>query len=200
MTHAFHPTWNSFNQEAGGTSSGNPPLPLPDVMRRLPTSGVLPSGEGAGFDFRQHTDVRAETSPSGDEPGITGVGINYPYPYPNASTPIEFAMVSGHYYASGTEYVKVLPQMFTEEWWEASGVVKTYPPSEGTLYNGGASIFAYSGGRSQFSNGVFVSGKQINDFKIWNDFVHHELVVGQQVKIPFLSSYTVSTGVWNPYG
>jgi len=140
--------------------SGITPLPEDqDSYNKLVPSGLLlPSGEANFFDFRQHTSSDWDLiTPSAIEDGvyaspssdlatinsnykieddflrhkeyklsidpqstlkkIVGSGINYPFPYPyNKSFPFNAEN-----------------EMFSEKWWEASGIFKTYPPASGRL-------------------------------------------------------------------
>jgi hypothetical protein len=176
--------WSDFyNEELG------PSLPLTGEQQENTVSGVLPSGEGGGFDFTQSTKSRKEA------PAYVGSGINVPFPYPNTSTAEEFAFVSG-------ENRTIFPDKFSEEWWEVSGIIKTYPPNDGSLADSEnqSGIFHYNGDYSRFSNSVTARSNQIEDFNIFNSFIYHEQSEGgKAVKIPFISNYRISVN-WNPYG
>lgn len=162
------PNWEDFYNEGIG-----PNLPLGQAQRVQGPSGVLPSGEGGGFDFRQS-------------------GINHPYPYPNLNTPDEFAFPSGTTRAD-------FPDQFSSGWWNVSGVLKTYGPDEGTLVDSEreSGIFHFNDLLSRFSNSQAVSGKQISDFTIFNPYIHHQRSPSNKddasvIEIPYLSTYDVS--------
>lgn len=166
------PSWSDFHNAGRG-----PDLPLSDAARRQLVSGVLPSGEANGLDFAQQN-----------------TAINQPFPYPNDNTSEEFA------FTSGTDRA-MFPDQFDEDWWDASGVVKTYPPEEGALVddNSESGVFHFNQLLSQFSNASQIIKQQIDDFTIFNPYVHHEnLPAGQSsqkatpVLIPYVSTYQVS--------
>jgi len=162
-----NPTWDDFYQEGLG-----PQLPLTSEQRVPPVSGVLPSGEGGGFDYTQDRAMR------GEAPEYLGSGINLPFPYPNAETAEQFK-IDGHAY--------------DDEWWAASGIFKTFGPSGGPLYDtdNESSIFSFDGLTSNFSNSQDIVEAQIDDFTIFNNYIHHE-------RLP--SNLTVNNGVvWIPY-
>ena len=175
MTHAYKPKWSDFYEEELG-----PYLPLSSGQQTIPISGVLPSGESGGFDNIQYHRSRAEAI------GAKGSGINFPYPYPNTTT-------QNKYKTNGNSY--------TESWWETSGILKTYPPDDGILLdeNRESGIFHYNFSKGRFSNGEDVKSSQIEDFTIFNDYIHHELVSFGIVTIPYISTFKVSIN-WNPYG
>lgn len=171
------PTWDNFYNEGLG-----PKLPLSAAARTQGVSGVLPSGESNSLDFEQQ-----------------GTAINEPFPYPNTDTPENKAFPSGQ---SRSQF----PNQFSDAWWAASGVVKTYGPDQGTLVDEEreSGVFHFSELLSQFSNAQDVVAKQIDDFTIFNDYIHHETVPpnaskGSVVRIPFLSTYNVSID-FNVYG
>lgn len=187
MTHAHKPTWLDFYNEGLG-----PLLPLTSAQQQQLVSGILPSGESAGFDHAQLHAARNES------PVNRGSGINEPFPYPNQSTLEQYAFVSGENYAK-------FPDKFSDEWWEASGIIKTYPEDSGTLVDPGreSGIFHYNNESGIFSNGPAVKSEQIEDFNIFNDFIYHQRIqYGREkilVSIPYISTYRISTN-WNPYG
>lgn len=181
------PDWSDFYNENLG-----PLLPLTENQRKIPVSGVLPSGEHGGFDNSQFHKVRSEAKE------FIGSGINVPHPYPNINTPTEYAYSSGD-----------ITGKFTDQWWATSGIIKTYPSSDGALSdkNRESGIFHYDIGTNRlgklatsgrFSNGEDVLADQISDFKIFNKYIHHEKVRNQLVEIPYISTFRVSID-WNPY-
>jgi hypothetical protein len=168
MVSSGTPTWNDFYLEGIG-----PHLPLSGGQRAQGPSGVLPSGEGGGFDFRQS-------------------GINHPFPYPYTDTPDEFAFPDG---ATRADF----PDQFSSGWWDASGSIRTYGPDEGTLVDSGreSGIFHFNDLLSQFSNADEASGNQITDFTIFNPYVHHQGLPANRnnppaIQIPYLSTYLTS--------
>lgn len=169
------PTWDDFYNQGLG-----PRIPLSQQQRAQGPSGVLPSGEANMFDFRQQ-----------------GSGINTPFPYPNLTTPDNFAFESG---ADRTMF----PDAYSDEWWAASGIVKTYPEASGSTNERESGIFHFSELISQFSNATEVSGNQIDDFTIFNPYVHHQGLPANNnnapaIKIPYVSTYNVSLD-FNAYG
>lgn len=188
MTHTQKPTWELFYEEGLG-----PSLPLSSDQQAIPVSGVLPSGEAAGFDFAQSHKIRREAS------DFIGSGINVPFPYPNQTTPNEYSLLTGETQSQ---------DKFSEEWWEVSGIFKTYPSGDGQLVDAQreSGILHFNGEKSLFSNGSEVSSKQITDFNIFNNYIHHirlpqnnRKIRPSIVKIPFVSTFKVSIN-WNPYG
>lgn len=184
---AYKPKWIDFANE---TPPLGPVLPLTSGQMALPVSGVLPSGEGGGFDYSQSHSVRAEA------PNKIGSGINTPYPYPNIQTSPQYAYLSGEN-PSGK---------FTNDWWEESGILKTYPPDDGFLVDpvNQSGIFHYNGSSGIFSNGESVKSKQIQDFVIFNNYIHHQRMPsnstnGDILSIPYISTFRKSID-WNPYG
>lgn len=170
------PTWDDFYNEGLG-----PQIPLSEVQRALGPSGVLPSGEANSFDFRQQ-----------------GSGINQDYPYPNLTTSDDLAFESDADRAT-------FPDAFSDEWWAASGVVKTYPESSGALADDEreSGIFHFQQLLSRFSNASEVSGNQIDDFTIFNSYIHHQRLPANNnnapaIQIPFVSTYSLSID-WNAY-
>jgi hypothetical protein len=171
------PTWDDFYTEGLG-----PSIPLSEEAREQGPSGVLPSGEANSFDFRQQ-----------------GSAINSPFPYPNLETPEDLAFSDG---VTRSDF----PDAFSDEWWAASGIFKTYGPENDTLVSekDESGIFHFNKLISQFSNAVEVSTKQIDDFTIFNPYIHHErMPVGSRdagaIKIPYVSTSDVSID-FNAYG
>jgi len=80
-----------------------------------------------------------------------------------------------------------------------SGLIETYGP-EGNANTGSVSgTFVASGLTVPFSNSQDAAVTQIDDFTIFNDYVHHESGVNSTaVQIPFLSTYTVAIQ-FDPY-
>ena len=171
------PTWSDFYDEGLG-----PPLPLAPEQRVSPVSGVLPSGEGGGFD------------PSQNPP------INTPFPYPNTSTRESLSFSDGQRKAD-------FPDNFSDEWWDTSGIMSTAPPFSGVLVdeNQESGIFHFNGLSSAFSNGQIAKSLQIENFTIFNPYVHHEHLMSTNrkkkivVEIPFISTYTIAID-FRPYG
>lgn len=161
------PNWDDFYNEGLG-----PDLPLSPTARQQLVSGVLPSGESNGFDFRQH-----------------GSGINSPYPYPNQNTPDELAGITKSDF----------PDQFSDAWWQASGALKTYGPDEGTLVDSEreSGIFHFKQLLSGFSSTSGVGQSGITDFTIFNPYIHHQRLPanatqGDLIEIPFVSTYRTS--------
>jgi hypothetical protein len=164
------PTWNDFYNAGLG-----PQLPLTPQQRVQMVSGVLPSGESNGFDFRQ-------------------VNINEPFPYPNLSTPNDLAFTSGTNRG-------MFPDQFSNDWWDASGIIKTYGPDQDALVDEEreSGIFHFNEFLSQFSNAVDSDTKEIEDFTIFNDYIHHERYPSNRsrplpppIRIPYISTYRVA--------
>jgi hypothetical protein len=167
-----NPTWNDFYSEGLG-----PQLPLSAAQRQSTASGVLPSGEGGGFDYIQDRTVRGESE------GDRGSGINQPFPYPNEDTEASFK----------------LDGAYTTEWWDASGIIKTAGPDGGELYDpeNESSVLGFNGLSSNFSNSQDIVEAQIDDFTIFNNYIHHERI-GGIVSIPYISTYNVAID-FRPY-
>lgn len=192
---AYKPKWSDFANEVPPLG---PILPLSGNQILLPISGVLPSGENGGFDNAQYYTVRSEA------PSFIGSGINVPHPYPNNATAREYAYVSGDNTTG----------KFTDGWWEASGIFKTYPSRDGVLCDKEreSGIFHYDSdivnGRTItsgiFSNGENVRSNQIEDFAIFNNYIHHQRLPSnsnnpEPLSIPYISTFKKSID-WNPYG
>jgi len=78
-----------------------------------------------------------------------------------------------------------------------SGLIATYGPSGNPVET--KSTFAASDLSVPFSNAQDVQTKQIDDFAIFNTYVHYETGVdGVAVQIPFLSTYAVAPN-FDPY-
>jgi hypothetical protein len=228
-------SWADFHNE-DTNNIYNPPLPL-DTGQTLqsdqqhnfigdeldldtPPSSILPSSEAHFFDIVQAHRVRTDlfaTIPS----EYPRSGINYPHPYPNERTVQQnpyLAFTSGYlasYLDDGS-----FDQMFTEEWWDESGILKTYPPiaisgfernnPAMNSYNSG--IFHWNSEvrkgfensdppvlkGSLFSNGEIAKSQQIDDFTIFNNYFHQEFIDNEPVEIPYISTYKVSIDL-NPY-
>jgi len=129
MTHANKINWNDFYASGIG-----PELPLSaEQVKQQKPSGILPSGEANFFDVRQSHNTRYETASSKvviNEEDSTTVrhnggsspsGINIPFPYPNLTTQDKYAFPSG-------QTREDFPDQFSPEWWDASGILKTYGP------------------------------------------------------------------------
>jgi hypothetical protein len=168
-----NPSWSDFSNQGLG-----PELPLSQQQRTQLPSGVLPSGEAGGLDLAQF-----------------GKEINKDYPYPNSSTPQELSSIR---IGSGTP----ASQKFSDDWWAASGILKTYPEDPGDLLDPEreTSIFNFTNSISRFSNATDVKSKQIENFTIFNPYIHHQTSRNNQpVAIPFLSTFNVSLD-FRPYG
>lgn len=170
------PTWDDFYNQGLG-----PRIPLSGQQRAQGPSGVLPSGEANSFDFRQQ-----------------GSGINAEFPYPNLATPDDLAFESG---ADRTMF----PNAFSDEWWDASGIVKTYPPESGSTNERESGIFHFNELISQFSSATEVSGNQIDDFTIFNPYVHHQRLPSNArnasaILVPFVSTFNASLDFNAYYG
>lgn len=215
MTHTNKVDWDDFYYASGDGIEPNtlgPLLPLSDEQQAIPISGVLPSGESAYFDQSQLHKQRNEAA------GFKGSGINAPFPYPNLETADEYAFVSGQ---TRTQF----PDQFSDDWWDASGILKTYGSDDGTLVDPvrQSGIFHRNGAKSLvrplfveglrnvpfsgiLSNGEEIASRQITDFKIFNPFILDVRVprnevnpaAGKLVQIPYLSTTRVKT-IREPY-
>jgi|SRR5210317_1565325 hypothetical protein len=224
MTHAEKPQWSDFYEN---DPQLGPLLPLTSGQRVQLISGVLPSGESVFFDNRQLH-------------GFSGSGINVPYPYPNQSTKNDFKFTTNLNPSglSNSGEDSQFSEMFSDEWWAASGIIKTYPADVVGYTSGNPAMNAQESGifhwdsevnpeidqptqektiigwvvpsgedrpirfytqekslkGSKFSNGEVVKRLAREDFDIFNDYIHHQLmpdeaVPGEKLNIPFLSSY-----------
>ena len=160
-------TWQDFADAGDG-----PDLPLDDSQTALPVSGLLPSGEGGGFDYSQTHALRLEARE------VLNSGINQPYPYPNQSTDDEYANSDDNEYA------------FDDKYWEVSGILKTGGPTEGEIKDTG--VFNFNKLSSNLSNAQDVAVTQIENFTIFNNYIHHERFEGQAVQIPYISTFNVA--------
>lgn len=184
-----------------------------------PPSSILPSSEAHFFDIVQAHRVRKDLFAKFN--AETPSGINYPHPYPNENTVTNnpyLAFTSGYlasYLVDGS-----FDQMFTKEWWDESGILKTYPPVKISGYAENIpAMNAYHSGifhwnsqerkgfegndppileGSLFSNGELAKSDQIKDFDIFNNYFHQEFINNTPVEIPYISTYKVSIDL-NPY-
>ena len=180
MTHE----WKDFSPDNG------PSLPLSGVQLQQLVSGVMPSGEEHFFDRRQDRSVNP-LNPDMQPGWESGSGINFPYPHPNSG------VLNSEKFLS-QENPADFPDRFTDEWWEASGAFKTYPESPGTPYNTttSGSIFEADNLKIPFSNSQDAGQRQIDDFTIFNDYIHHyrlPRIDAPPITIPFISSYFISS-------
>lgn len=227
-------SWSDFHLE-DTNNIYNPPLPLgtgqtlqsdqqhnfigENLELETPPSSILPSSEAHFFDIVQAHRVRKDLFATFNPDPASG--INYPHPYPNERTVQEnpyLAFTSGYlasYLTDGS-----WSQMFTKEWWDVSGILKTYPPVaiSGFTRNNPA-MNAYNSGifhwnseiregfegsnppvlkGSLFSNGEIAKSEQIEDFEIFNNYFHQEFIDNKPVEIPYISTYKVSIDL-NPY-
>ena len=242
MTHTTKNQWSDFydnDPELG------PLLPLTSGQRVQLVSGVLPSGESALFDNRQLHSVRSEA------PGFRGSGINAPFPYPNQSTKNEFKFTTNLSPSGASESGEdsQFSEMFSEDWWDASGILKTYPASASPLIDSQqqSGIFHWNSAKpedvaqpekeevkvewavpidedgeqkreprvefyrqdEQLKGSIFSNGEKVKriareDFNIFNNYIHHQLMPdnkdpGDKVEIPFVSTYRVEID-WDIYG
>jgi hypothetical protein len=195
MTH----WWKDFNLAIPSGTMG-PWLPLTANQQEMPISGVLPSGEVGFFDFRQDRAVNPT-------PWSNGSGINSPFPFPNVNTIDEHKYPMNDFYSSF--YAQYFASQFSDEWWAVSGILNTYGASEGNLVDdrrpksGKGSIHPY-GFQSPFSNAPASKVNSINDFTVFNSYIHHKRlpstnVEGGVIAIPYVSSYRASID-WDAYG
>jgi len=166
-------------------------------------SGVLPSGEHGGQDNRQLHFVRSDLVENGvrinkQRPS----GINYLYPNPHRSFKTDDGKafyVVGHGYPSGQgDYLSYAirdeaGELFTAEWWEASGILRTYPADVVGHKTGNPAMNQRESGifhwnsepdprfsstdpvirkGSLFSNGERVKSYQIKSFSLFNTYIH----------------------------
>ena len=173
MTHE----WKDFHPDDG------PLLPLGSGQQVQLVSGVMPSGEGHFFDHRQSREINPTIYTGGS-------GINYPFPHPNQETPDNEAFLS-------QEDPSAFPDQFSEDWWEANGVVKTYPEDPGTDLHVGGSVFNANGLEIPFSSGNSQEAqvREIEQFTIFNDYIHHHRLDPElpPIKIPYISEYFASS-------
>ena len=170
MTHE----WKDFHPDDG------PLLPLGPGQQAQPISGVMPSGEGHFLDHEQSREINPTIYDGGS-------GINYPFPHPNQETPDNEAFLS-------QEDPSASPDQFSEEWWEASGAVKTYPENPGAGLHVDGGVFNASELEVPSSNSQETQLREIEQFTIFNDYIHHHLAPGQSpIVIPYISEYFVSS-------
>lgn len=200
--------WNDFNL---ASPSLGPPLPLTSGQRVMPTSGILPSGEAGFFDNEQDRSLNPTIGLGVDNSEKVGSGINYPFPYPNTETLDKFKYPSGDFYSEF--YASGFLEQFSSGWWEESGIFKTYGPTphRGELVDdqwpkSGSGIAHPYGLQSPFSNAPRSKENSINDFTVFNPYIHHEKVPStfstensNSLQIPYLSTYKVSID-WDAYG
>lgn len=169
-------TWDDFYDAGLG-----PDLPLDETQSAQLVSGVLPSGEGNSFDFGQRYESRVESRAN------QGEGINKPFPYPNESTADEYANPSGQ------------NNTFDAKYWEASGIFKTRQEDPGTPTPEQTGVFSMDELSSRFSNAEDIAPIQIDDFTVFNNYIHFEKYNDFPVVIPYLSTYDIAID-WNAYG
>lgn len=141
-------------------------------------------------DFRQDRDyVNKDNIDLGIElTDFNGNGINKYYPSPKS-------------YKAGNNPDGTL--------YGASGIFITYPPSQSSpewvSYNGskGSGIFNFKQLISNFSNAKAskdVTGAfGIDDFTIFNPYIHYISADNKSVSIPFVSDLKPTTNTWNRY-
>lgn len=173
MTHE----WKDFHPNDG------PLLPLGSGQQVQLISGVMPSGEGHFLDHEQSREINPTV-------GAGGSGINHPFPHPNPTTPDDEAFLS-------QEDPLAFPDQFSDDWWEASGILKTYPESPGTLQDTATSgsIFDADKLKLPFSNSDKAQLREIEKFTIFNDYIHHHKLDPQSppIRIPYISEYFISS-------
>ncbi len=196
--------------------SDHPNIPLSKTERSMEhyTSGVLPSGESAYFD---HSQLHIPWQP------FAVSGINTPYPYPNRDPLLGPITEEKYVYTSGAISPILHPTMFDADWWDSSGIIRTYPADIKGYADDNPAMNADQSGifhwnselregvpqpappkdpilkGSLFSNGELVKAGQIEDFKIFNPYIHHYRIDDTLVRIPYVSTYNVSID-WNAYG
>ena len=97
--------------------------------------------------------------------------------------------------------------MTWEDFFEESGVYKTNAPEDPIVSQGSideTGVFHYNKLDGQFSSASDPSDNLITDFTIFNAYIHHEKlqIEGEDdrvLKIPYLSTYTVSDTRYDPY-
>ena len=204
----------------------NPKLPLlgeQQDLNGLP-SGILPSGEANFFYHGQHIDQKNTGDPRTMDFG--GSGINFPFPYPNHLTHDLFKF-EGSGFFHGNSFIRwsedetanpaIYADFFSAEWWDVSGILKTFPEDRGGLQDFrvdkepleteyvGSGIFHPDELQNPFSNGPNSRASGIDDFTIFNPYIHHEklpstLALDKMViRIPYISTYNISID-FNAYG
>ncbi len=100
--------------------------------------------------------------------------------------------------------------------YDSSGILLTYPPASGHPVDSGreSGIFHFNELLSQFSNASEIKVDQIEDFTIFNPYVHHEtlpttydLEYRDPIEIPYISTYDLviefnpyNSGIWTGFG
>jgi len=88
---------------------------------------------------------------------------------------------------------------FTDGYWDDSGIFRTYGPDTALVVAERSGFLAYDGLSGIFSNGPASQLSGINDFTLFNPYIHHyskntptKINTSEAVAIPFVSDYTVS--------
>lgn len=198
--------WYDFNL---ADPSLGPFLPLSSGQQAQLISGILPSGEAGFFDYTQDRSLNPTTGFGVEDPDAVGSGINHPFPYPNKDTLDQFKYPSGDFYSA--LYAQIFPEQFSDAWWEVSGIFKTYGPIphldelvDDQRPKSGSGVVHPHGLQGPFSNAPSSKEDSINDFTVFNPYIHHELMPsnsmgGQTIRIPYVSTYRVSID-WDAYG
>lgn len=99
-------------------------------------------------------------------------------------------------YGSGINAIYPSPSGYSDEYWEVSGIYKTYPSTGQTNLNVGSGIFNYNYLHSVFSSGAIINSGISG---IFNHYIHHYArltgsipVSTVAVTIPFVSNYRVT--------
>ena len=116
--------------------------------------------------------------------GILPSGEANYYDFAQSSKPLNETYPS----PTGTAISGIVPAL--------SGFFPTYPKNANPIEKSG--IFNYDNLVGKFSNVNQVSGLKIESFEIFNPFILHYQLNNKVVKIPYISTYKVSTG-YNPY-
>jgi hypothetical protein len=149
--------------------------PLTEEQQLISGQMIMPSSESNFFDFRQHTSstwdgtvedttgltysveegkVRHIEIETQNGKAIFASGLNYPFPYPYNDTPYE---------------------KFSLQWWETSGIFKTYGPDQGIPVDSGrqSGIFHWDGFKqvSDFTNSPNVA-PEVPEVKFYN-YIHY---------------------------
>lgn len=87
---------------------------------------------------------------------------------------------------------------------DGSGIIETFPENT-SLSNEpdspGSGIFNREDLASFFSNAAENIGDGINDFTIFNNYIHFERSkLDEVISIPYVSTYTITGSGWRPYG
>ena len=163
--------WKDFHPDDG------PLLPLSSGQQAPLVSGVLPSGEGHFLDHRQSRERVHSNS--------IGSGINFPYPHPNLNTPDDEAFLS-------QQNPSDFPDQFDDEWWDTSGIFKTYPEDPSTPTDG---MFRPENLKIPFSNSSVAQSGEIENFTVFNPYIHHYKLSSAlpPITIPYISQYFLSS-------